>query len=90
MDERSNLLARHEIVRAYMYALENLPKVLAVCASSRDETDAVQRLRELFNISEIAADGILRLQVIRFIPEQIERVRSELNDIEMRLAQSDR
>jgi len=90
MDEMSNLLVRRDIVRAYLLALDHTPELLAVCAASSGEEDARRRLRELFGISDVQANAILRLQVLRFMPDQIERVRSELDDITARLERLDR
>jgi DNA gyrase/topoisomerase IV subunit A len=89
-DDRRNLLARIEIVSAYMKALEDTEKLLRVCANvSGDADDARVAVAAAFEVSELAADAILALQVRRFTPRSIELMRSELADYDRLLSDLD-
>jgi DNA gyrase/topoisomerase IV subunit A len=92
MDEdRRNLIARAEIVRAYIKALEDTEKLVRVCANvSGDVDDARTAVAAEFEVSDIAADAILALQVRRFTPRSVEQMRNELADYDRRLADLDR
>jgi DNA gyrase/topoisomerase IV subunit A len=92
MDEdRRNLGARAEIVRAYIKALEDPEKLLQVCANvSGDVDDARTAVTTEFEVSDMAADAILALQVRRFTPRSIELMRNELADYDRRLTDLDR
>ncbi|WP_344054924.1 hypothetical protein [Microbacterium lacus] len=89
MDEdRDNLLARREILRAYLLVLERAGELLQVCASvDGDAAAARSAVIEAFGVSEIAADAILHLQVRRFTPAAIEEIRNELSGLDPRLSQ---
>ncbi len=91
MDEdRRNLVARIEIVSAYIKALEDPEKLLRVCANvSGDADEAREAVAAEFEVSDIAADAILALQVRRFTPMGIEQMRSELADFNLRLVDLD-
>lgn len=89
-DDRDNLLARREILRGYLTVLERAGELLEVCASvDGDSAAARSAVIEAFGVSEIAADAILSLQVRRFTPAAIEEIRTELNDLDRLLRQTD-
>lgn len=92
MDEdRRNLLARIEIVSGYLKALEDTEKLLRVCANvSGDAGDARAAVAAEFEVSDVAAEAILALQVRRFTPSSIEQMRSELAEFRLRLVDLDR
>ncbi|WP_236968874.1 hypothetical protein [Microbacterium aurantiacum] len=82
MDEdRRNLMARIEIISAYMKALEDPERLMQVCADiAGDDADARSAVAAAFEVSDFAADAILTLQVKRFTPRSIEQMRRELAD----------
>lgn len=88
MDEdRGNLQALREILSAYVRVLERPEELLRVCAESPGDTAAaVAAVAEAFEVSDIAAQAILDLQVRRFTPESFVQIRAELADVERRLA----
>lgn len=91
MTDDENLRARQEILAAYVTVLEDAPKLFAVCAATRGGGDEPRAaVAHAFGISDIAAHAVLDLQVRRFTPEQLARVRAELADAERRLAAVDR
>lgn len=87
-EDRENLLARRQIVSALLLALENVDKLLDVCAKVQGgvaETQAA--VAEAFDVGEIEANAILALQVRRFTPHSIEQIREELAEIDRRLSE---
>ncbi|MCM6762672.1 hypothetical protein NB037_09620 [Rathayibacter sp. ZW T2_19] len=90
-DERQNLVARAEIVSAYIRALADPEKLVRVCANaSGDRDDERAAVAAEFGVGDMVATAILDLQVRRFTPRSIEQMRNELADIERRLAELDR
>lgn len=91
MDEdRQQLLARQEILSAYVTALDRVEDLLRVCARVRgDGDDASSAVAEAFGVSRVAADAILTLQVRRFTPTAIERIRVELADVGRQLTEAE-
>jgi len=86
-EDRENLLARREIVAAYVKVLERPEELLRVCRDAPGDTAAaVSAVAEAFEVSDIAAQAILDMQVRRFTPESFVQIRAELADIERRLA----
>lgn len=87
MDERENLIERRRILAVTLLAVEQAPKVLEVCASvSGDNASLVRALAKAFEISEFEAEVITTIQVRRFTPHVTEQLRSEVADINQRLA----
>ena len=87
VDERS-LSGRHQILSAYVAVLQEPDRLLAVCASVEGDDDELRAaVAEIFTLSEIEADAVLRLQVSRFSPAQLRRVRQELTEVEQRLSE---
>lgn len=85
--DRQNLLMRREILEAYVAVLTRSDELLRVCsASSGDETDVKSAVVDAFNVSEVAADAILALQVRRFTPAVLKQIQLELADVERDLA----
>lgn len=71
-----------EILTAYITVLERPAELFQVCAAvSGDITEVRSAVIEAFDVSEVAADAILSMQVKRFTPTSIERIRGELADL---------
>jgi DNA gyrase/topoisomerase IV subunit A len=88
--DRRNLVARIAIVSAYIKALEDPEKLLRVCGDVLGDVDEARAaVATAFDVSDVAADAILDLQVRRFTPRSVERMRSELADFNRRLVDLD-
>jgi DNA gyrase/topoisomerase IV subunit A len=87
--ELRNLLTRREIVSAYVLALQRREDLFRLTSSTPGDADAVGRaLAETFDVSDVAAAAILDLQVRRFTPESTEQLRTELADLDERVARA--
>lgn len=91
MDEdRNSLLARREILRAYLTVLERTGELLQVCASVEGDAAAARSaVIDAFRVSDLAADAILNLQVRRFTPAAVEEIRMELGGLDRILSRTD-
>lgn len=87
MTEKQNLQGRRWLLGITLMAAEQASRVLEVCASVEGDDAALNRaLCEEFDISSIDAEVVLSLQVRRFTPASIARMRSELAEMERRIA----
>lgn len=85
-EERDNLLQLIKILRAYITAVENPEELLRVCAQVEGGIeDARSAVARAFDVSDVAADAILSMQVRRFTPHAIQQLRDQLADDERRL-----
>ena len=88
-EDRANLQIRREILAAYVKVLETPEELLRVCGDAPGDTAAaVAAVAEAFEVSDIAAQAILDLQVRRFTPESFVQIRAELADVERRLVEA--
>lgn len=88
-DERQNQLLRREIIAAYVVVLDRLGELTEVCSAV---TGGVEDLRhavqQTFELSPLAADAVLALQVRRFTPNERQKIQHELAEIDLWLEQS--
>ena len=82
-DDRRNLLARREILAAYVVVLDRLDELFEVCSAVTGGTDELRHaVQEAFELSPIAADAILVMQVRRFTPSERRKIEKELADLD--------
>ena len=85
-DDRQNLLARREIVVAYIEVLDRLAELVDLCSTVAGDTQELRTaVEEAFGLSPMAADAVLSMQVRRFAPSERERLRIDFADLEQRL-----
>ncbi|WP_336633650.1 MULTISPECIES: hypothetical protein [unclassified Microbacterium] len=85
MDDRQNLLARREIIAAYVKALDRLSELIELCSVDRETAELRRALQDRFAITAVAADAILTLQVRRFTPSEKQKIRDELAGVDAQL-----
>jgi hypothetical protein len=86
MSEKQNLQGRRWLLGITLMAAEQAPRILHVCATTEGDDAALNRaLCAELDISPIDAEVILSLQVRRFSPASIARIRADLEHIERRL-----
>lgn len=87
MDDRENAQARRHIIVAMLHAAEHQDELLLVCASVDGDTPSANAaLRQAFGVDAVQADAILNMQVRRFTPKAIQRMRVELSDVDAALS----
>jgi DNA gyrase/topoisomerase IV subunit A len=85
-DDRQNLLARREIVVAYIEVLDRLAELVDLCSTVTGDTQELRTaVEEAFGLNPVAADAVLSMQVRRFTPNEREKLRNEFADLEQRL-----
>ena len=87
MDDRQNLLGKRWIVGVMLMAAEQGDRVFEICSTTAgEEGDLNRALCEAFGIGAMAAEVILSMPARRFTPLSIDRLRTELAEVEERLA----
>ncbi|WP_243077333.1 hypothetical protein [Microbacterium sp. SS28] len=89
-DERQNLLWRREILAAYMEVLDRPGELFAMTTSLEGDTDRLRRVvQDTFALSAVAADAVIAMQIKRFTPNEREKTRGELADVDLRIERID-
>lgn len=83
-DERRNQLLRREILAAFVVVLDRLGELTEVCSAVSGDAEELSRaVQETFELSPIAADAILAMQVRRFTPVERQRIQQKLADLDL-------
>lgn len=89
-DDRLNALARREILSAYVESLNRLPELVEICATVDGDADVLRAaVEEAFELSPVAADAVLAMQVRRSTPHERQRIEDELAGVETWLRRLD-
>lgn len=89
-EDRRNLLARRDIVAAYVAVAARPDEFIRICSTvpgGRDEVRAA--VQEAFGLDVIPADAVMSMQLRRLSPFERQRTRDELAELEARIARSD-
>ncbi len=74
--------AREHILQGLVIAVQNIDEVIAIIKSANSTTDAKQKLREAFALSEKQAQAILDLRLARITKLETSKLVDELREIE--------
>ena|GEM_PF-3407920 len=81
--DSQNLMGRRWLLGVTLMAAEQATTILDVCATTPgDDAELNRALREALEVSSIDAEVILSLQMRRFSPSSIARIRAELHEVE--------
>lgn len=89
-ESRENLLARREIVAAYVAVSARLDELIRLCSTTpggRDEVRAA--IQRAFDLGVMPADAVLAMQVHRFSPFEQRRAAEELANLDARIKRAD-
>ena len=78
---------RRHIVQGLLIALDNIDEVVQVIRSSRDTTQARDRLMQVFDLTEIQAQHILDMPLRRLTSLEVSKLREELTELERTIAE---
>ncbi|MCX9191215.1 DNA topoisomerase IV [Carbonactinospora thermoautotrophica] len=78
---------RAHIVEGLLVALDNIDEVVRVIRSSRDTSEARDRLMSAFNLSEIQAQHILDMPLRRLTSLEVTKLREELTELHRTIAE---
>ncbi|GAA5201806.1 hypothetical protein [Microbacterium jejuense] len=88
-DDRQNTLARREILAAYIDIINRLGELIEICSAVEGDTEELRKaVQASFGLSPVAADAVLSMQVRRFTPNERQKIRDELADIDIWLAET--
>ena len=82
---RATLTARRETVATLIAAAEQRDEVIAIITQSESRHDALEGLAALSGIAPGAAEQVLDMRLGRLQPDEVERLRQELELIDERL-----
>lgn len=72
---------RAHILQGLMIALDHIDEVISIIRSSKDDPEAISRLNEAFELSDIQAKAVLDMQLRRLTGLQRDKVESEFNEL---------
>jgi DNA gyrase subunit A len=72
---------REHILEGLKIAVDNIDEVIAIIRSSADTTEADERLRTRFGLSEAQADAILNMRLAKLTGLEIEKLEAELAEV---------
>lgn len=78
--------AREHILQGLVIAVQNIDEVIAIIKSSSSTTDAKQKLRAAFDLSEKQAQAILDLRLARITKLETNKLVDELRELEKQIA----
>ncbi|MDR3262786.1 MAG: DNA topoisomerase 4 subunit A [Clostridiales bacterium] len=73
--------AREHILIGLVIAIENIDEVIAIIKSSKNTTQARERLKERFLLDDLQAQAILDMRLARLTALEIEKLVAELEEI---------
>lgn len=88
--EKKNLLARIHILEGLVKIFDALDEAIKIIRKSDGRSDAADKLRARFKLSEIQAFAIVDLRVYQLSKTNIEEVRGELKEKEKRIKEIDK
>ena len=77
---------RAHLLQGLVIALANIDEVINIIRKSKDTPEARARLMENFLLSEKQANAILDMKLARLNALEVEKIRDELNEIELAIA----
>ena len=72
---------REHILEGLVIAVENIDEVVRIIKNSSSTTDARERLRKRFNLSEVQAQAILDLRLARLTHLEVFKLEQELREV---------
>ncbi|MEH3088494.1 MAG: hypothetical protein PGN24_02465 [Microbacterium arborescens] len=88
-ENRENVLARREIVAAYVAVSSRLDEFVRVCSTVQGGREELRgAVQEAFGLTEIAADAVLAMQLHRLSPSERWRAEDELAALDAQLART--
>lgn len=77
---------REHILEGLVIAVENIDEVVKIIKNSSSTTDARERLRKRFNLSEVQAQAILDLRLARLTHLEVFKLEQELREVRALIA----
>ena len=81
-----NALKRAHILEGLIIAISNIDEVIRIIRRSKDPKEARERLMERFKLTEVQAQAILDMRLQRLTALEIEKLRSEYEEVKALIA----
>ena len=79
-------LDRAHILEGLIIAIDNIDEIIEIIKSSANDPEALSRLMNRFNLSEIQAQSILDMQMTRLTGLQRQKITDEYNQLQLSIA----
>ena len=76
---------RAHIVEGLLIAIKNIDEVIKIIKKSATTTEAKQRLRDRFNLSEKQAQAILDMRLARLVHLEVDKLEEELKELKAKI-----
>lgn len=76
---------REHILEGLLIAIKNIDEVIKIIKKSASTTEAKQKLRERFNLSEKQAQAILDMRLARLVHLEVEKIEEELAELKKQI-----
>ena len=81
---------RAHIVEGLLIAIKNIDEVIKIIKKSATTSEAKQRLRDRFNLSERQAQAILDMRLARLVNLEVNKLEEELKELKAKIAEYER
>ena len=81
---------RAHIVEGLLIAIKNIDEVIKIIKKSATTSEAKQRLRDRFNLSERQAQAILDMRLARLVNLEVNKLEQELKELKAKIAEYER
>ena len=78
------------IVEGLLIAIKNIDEVIKIIKKSATTSEAKQRLRDRFNLSERQAQAILDMRLARLVNLEVNKLEEELKELKAKIAEYER
>ena len=83
--ELDKLTERRDVLLAYVTCCKNVQEVVSIAQNSKSVSEAKEKLANKYGFSDSQASAVLSLRIQRLVGMEIEKVQSELSDIENKI-----
>ena len=81
----NKLTERRDVLLAYVTCCKNIKEVVDIAQNSKSVQEAKTKLAERFNFSDSQSSAVLSLRIQRLVGMEVDKVQSELSDVESRM-----
>lgn len=83
--ELDKLTERRDVLLAYVTCCKNIQEVVRIAQNSKSVYEAKEKLANKYGFSDSQASAVLSLRIQRLVGMELEKVQSELSDVENRI-----
>ena len=80
--ELDKLTERRDVLLAYVTCCKNIQEVVSIAQNSKSVSEAKEKLANKYGFSDSQSSAVLSLRIQRLVGMELEKVQSELSDVE--------